>query len=230
MSNSNEIIKNRYYSVFKDDKPYAYFSVKKDFYTEGYLVNQQAVLVGYFNAYETFDVHVIDDADNFFMHYLNGISIVPSKTNDCFAVNGEINSSDYHLYKASLDEYCDHSLGEKIDCEIQIKMITDEEVIKNINYLIRNSIRGLTGNHRQYYDMLKGHRYGNLKGTISGIKLLLSEGSELGISDAAIEDLESYLEVLNPSLKSSNIKKNNCNRSQNDNKKKVKKKSKKRQK
>ncbi len=79
MEGTNNILKNRYYLVTKDDKPYAYFSVKKDFYTEGYLVNEKTVLVGYFNGYKSFDVHTIDNLNNSPENHLNGLSIVPKK-------------------------------------------------------------------------------------------------------------------------------------------------------
>lgn len=111
-SGEDSILKNRYYLVTKDDKPYAYFSVKKDFYCEGFLIEEKTSLVGYFNAYKSFDVHIIEDCNN--RNYFNGIAIVPKESNDNFVVNGDILSEDYHLYRANFDEYCNHHLGEEI--------------------------------------------------------------------------------------------------------------------
>jgi len=201
---SSDVLKNRYYLVTKDDKTYAYFSVKKDFYTEGYLVNEKTVLIGYFNGYKSFDVHIIGDLDNLSDNYLNGLSIVPKNNTDYFSVDGEIIPSDYRLYRSNLDEYCNHQLGEEISCEIQIKRIDDLEVIKNITYLIRSSLRNLTGTHKQYYEMLKKHRYGNLKEALSGLKYISEIGIDSGIPDSVIKDLELYLKDLNPDFSKAN--------------------------
>ena len=225
MEGTNNILKNRYYLVTKDDKPYAYFSVKKDFYTEGYLVNEKTVLVGYFNGYKSFDVHTIDNLNNSPENHLNGLSIVPKKSTNLFSVDGEILSSDYRLYRANLDEYCNHMLGEEIDCEIQIKRIDDLEIIQDINYLIRSSLRELTGVPKQYYEMLKKHRYGNLKEALSGLKSISEIGMDSLIPDSVISDLELFLKELNPNFSkvNSSCEKNN-RKKQKVNKKKIKRK------
>lgn len=219
----DSILKNRYYLVTKDDKPYAYFSVKKDFYCEGFLIEEKNVLVGYFNAYKSFDVHIIEGSNN--RNYFNGFAIVPRKSNDIFVVNGDIFSEDYHLYRANLDEYCNHYLGEEIDGKIEIKKITDEEVIQDVNFLIRSSLRKLTGIDKNYYEMLKRHRYGNLREALSGLKSLSESGIDSGIPDSVINDLELYLKSLslNTNEFDSICGKNN-KKSQNASRKKVKRK------
>lgn len=225
----DSILKNRYYLVTKDEKPYAYFSVKKDFYCEGFLIEEKNVLVGYFNAYKSFDVHIIKGCNN--RNYFNGFAIVPRKSNDNFIVNGDILSEDYHLYRANLDEYCNHHLGEKVVGEIEIKKLTSEEVIQDVNFLIRSSLRKLTGIDKDYYEMLKRHRYGNLKEALSGFKSLSQSGIDSGIPDSVIKDLELYLKSLNPSISKidSSCGKNN-KKSQNASRKKVKRKTAKRSK
>lgn len=220
-SGEDSILKNRYYLVTKDEKPYAYFSVKKDFYCEGFLIEEKTSLVGYFNAYKSFDVHIIDCCND--RNYFNGFAIVPKKSDDSFAVNGEIFSEDYHLYRANLDEYCNHHLGEEIVGEIEIKKLTDEEVIQDVNYLIRSSLRKLTGIDKDYYEMLKRHRYGNLKEALSGLKSLSEIGIDSEIPASVIKDLEFYLKSLNP-IKMDSSCGNNNRKSQNASWKKVKRK------
>lgn len=205
MEKVNNILKNRYFLVIKDDKPYAYFSVKKDFYTEGYLVDDKTVLVGYFSGYKSFDVHIIDSNDNLSRKYLNGLSILPKKDNDDFSIDGEVLSTDYCLYRSSLDEYCDRQFKEEIACDIQIKKIDNLDVIHDINYLIRSSIRKLIGANKEYYEMLKKHRYGNLKESLSGLKSLSRSGKDLGIPDSVIKDLELFLKDLNLNSSRENI-------------------------
>lgn len=222
-NNEDSILKNRYYLVTKDDKPYAYFSVKKDFYCEGFLIEEKNVLIGYFNAYKSFDVHIIEGCNN--RNYFNGFAIVPRKSNDSFVVNGDILSEDYHLYRANLDEYCNHHLGEEIVGKIEIKKLTDEEVIQDVNYLIRGSLRKLTGIDKDYYEMLKRHRYGNLKEALSGLKSLSESGIDSEIPDSVIKDLELYLKNLSPSIsKIDNSCGKNNKKSQNASRKKVKRK------
>lgn len=205
MEKVNSILKNRYFLVIKDDKPYAYFSVKKDFYTEGYLVDDKTVLVGYFSRYKSFDVHIIDSNDNLSRKYLNGLSILPKNDNEDFSIDGEVLATDYCLYRSSLDEYCDRQFKEEIACDIQIKKIDDLEVIHDINYLIRSSTRKLIGANKEYYEMLKKHRYGNLKESLSGLKSLSRSGKDLGIPDSVIKDLELFLKNLNLNSSRENI-------------------------
>ena len=116
-------------------------------------------------------------------------------------------------------------LGEKIDCEIQIKRIDDLEIIQDINYLIRSSLRELTGVPKQYYEMLKKHRYGNLKEALSGLKSISEIGMDSLIPDSVISDLELVLKELNPNFSkvNSSCEKNN-RKKQKVNKKKIKRK------
>lgn len=201
VNDSISVLKNRYYLITKNDEPFAYLSVKKDFYSEGILLENKAILVGYFNWYSSLDAHVIGISND--RNYLNGLSIIPKSDSHVFSVNGDIMSSNYCLYKANIDEYCNHSFKEEISCDIQIKKLSEETIIRDIDYLIRSSIRNLNDIYKQYYDMLKRHRYGNLKEVLNGIRVIFDDGKDLGLSDSVIKDLEMYLKTLAPSVNKS---------------------------
>lgn len=85
------------------------------------------------------------------------------------------------------------------------------------------------GVHKDYYELLKRHRYGNLKEALSGLKSLSQNGIDSGIPDSVIKDLGLYLKSLNPSKMECSCGNNN-RKSQNVSRKKVKRKTVKRSK
>lgn len=193
---NNNIIKNRYYMIIKDNETYAYISVKKDFYTEGIIIKDKSVLSGYFPFYETFKAFILDNSMQSFEHYLEGICISPNVKKDYFNIDGKIICQNYTLYDADMDEYCD--VVEKSEkCQnIQIKLIEDEELIKDINYLIRSGIRNLNNVYMFYYNSLKNHRYGNLKELIWDLKDINIDEKGTKMHEETIKDLKEYFKNL----------------------------------
>ncbi|MBR1413264.1 MAG: hypothetical protein IJ574_01160 [Bacilli bacterium] len=159
----NSLIKNRYYEIDIDNKTYAYIRVKKDFYTEGVLIENKAILSGYFKWYRTFNAFILDNSLEKFEHDLDAISIESIEEKFIFDINGNTSSKEYNLYDADMDEYF-YVFRKKLKySNINIKIINDENVIKDIDFLIRNSIRNLNEICMWCYDSLQKHRYGNLK-------------------------------------------------------------------
>ncbi|MBE6159782.1 MAG: hypothetical protein E7157_01905 [Lactobacillales bacterium] len=194
MTNNNKI-KNRYFEIIKDNNIYAYISVKKDFYVEGILVEDKYVLSGYFPFYNKFNAFILDNSMQSFEHYLDGICIIPNETKK-FDITGKIICDSYTLYDAEMDEYCYVIEKKEKSSNLQIKLIEDEELIKDINYLIRSNIRNLNSVYMFYYNSLKNHRYGNLKELISDLKWFYEEDGDTSISLDTIEDLKIYLNTL----------------------------------
>jgi len=195
MKNNNKI-KNRYYIITKDNMPYAYISVKKDFYVEGVLVENKSLLSGYFQFYDTFKAFILDNSMQSFEHYLDGICISPDNRKNYFDINGKIIHDNYNLYDASMDEYCDVLEKFKKSTNIQFKLIEDEQLIKDINYLIRSGIRNLNDVYMFYYNSLKNHRYGNLKELIYDLEYVNIDETGIKVFEETIIDLKEYLKNL----------------------------------
>lgn len=191
MIKGNSLIKNRYYKIDIDNKTYAYINVKKDFYAEGILTENNAVLSGYFNLYKSFNAFILDNSMKKFEHYLDAISIKPIEENFNYDNDGNVSYTEYNLFDAVMDEYC-YVSETKLKCSnVSIMLIDDENIIKDISFLIRNSIRNLNEVYKWYYNSLQRHRYGNLKELIHGIK-----DSNSILNQDAVDDLEEYLKVL----------------------------------
>lgn len=205
---NNNIIKNRYYVITKDNETYAYISVKKDFYVEGVLGDNKAILSGYFPFYRTFKAFILDNSMQSFEHYLEGICISTNDRKNYFDISGEIICENYTLYDASMDEYCSVLEKKEKSSNMQIKLIEDEQLIKEINYLIRSSIRNLNSVYMFYYNSLKNHRYGNLKELIHyDLENVNIDENGKKISNETIEDLKEYLKTLSNDKE---IKENDC--------------------
>ncbi len=192
-------LKNRYYIINKDHKPYAYIRVKKDFYTEGILIENKSVLSGYFQFYDSFRAFVLDNSMDCFEKYLYGICI--SNENNKNILNLDVDNRKYKLYQVDMDEYFDVLKKEEIADDLQIKLIEDKDIIKDIDCLIRNSIRNLNGVFQFYYDSLKNRRYGNLKELIGDLNYYLENDSNNEILEELLLELKEYLDVLNPKSK-----------------------------
>lgn len=193
---NNNIIKNRYYIITKDNEPYAYISVKKDFYVEGVLIEDKSLLLGYFPFYDTFKAFILDNSMQSFEHYLDGICISTNNRKNHFDISGKIIHENYTLYDASMDEYCDVLEKFEKSTNIQIKLIEDEQLIKDINYLIRSCIRNLNDVYMFYYNSLKNHRYGNLKELIYDLEYVNIDETGIKVFEETIIDLKEYLKNL----------------------------------
>lgn len=181
-------MKNNYYLIKKDNEIYAYISVKKDFFTEGFLVNDNTFLSGYFNFYDEIILFVWDNnlkEDE----YIKGLSIKSDTNESKFDINGNISKQDYRLYKADIDSNCYIFERYKISDYIEITHIVDDNLINNINYNIRQSKRNLNNEMKKYSVSFERSRLNNLRE-------LLCDMKQLNINNNIKEDLNNYLDVL----------------------------------
>lgn len=191
------MLKNRYYVITKDNETYAYLCVKKDFYTEGILIENKAILLGYFYFYQKFKAFILDNSMQSFEHPLEGICVSTDDRKSYFDMDGKIILSDYSLYDVSMDEYFYEIILREKSSNIQIKLIEDDERIKDINYLIRMGIRNLNELYKFFYNSIKKHRYGNLKELIEdGFNEVFVDEFGTKLSLEVIEDIKRYLKTM----------------------------------
>ena len=227
MSN-NDLIKNEYFIIKKDDEVYAYLSVKKDFYVEGILTSNKTFLSGFFTLYDEIVLVIWDNnlKDN---EKIKGISI-KSDTKGA-NINDNLLKQDYRLYNASIDEYCDVCDRNEISDSIKLISITDENIIKDINYCIRQSKRNLNDIMKKYSLSFEHRRVGRLEELLHDINWYQSLHPEVTIiSEEAIKDLNNYLEGMQEKNKQQKISNNDNNKSTKEENKKKKKKLKKKSK
>ena len=224
MSN-NDLIKNRYLIIKKDDEVYAYLSVKKDFYVEGILTSNKTFLSGFFTFYDEI-VLAIWDNNLKGNEKIKGISIKSDAKSS--NINDNLKKQDYRLYNASIDEYCDVFDRNEISDSIKLIYITDENIIKDINYCIRQSKRDLNDIMKKYSLSFEHRRVGRLKELLHDINWYHSSHPEVTIiSEETIKDLNNYLEGMQEKNKQQKISNNDNNKSTKEENKKKKKKIKK---
>jgi hypothetical protein len=217
MSN-NDLIKNRYYIIKKDDEVYAYLSVKKDFYVEGILTSNKTFLSGFFTLYDEIVLIIWDNnlKDN---EKIKGISI--KSDTESSDINDNLIKQDYRLYNASVDEFGDVCDRNEISDSIKLIYITDENIIKDINYCIRQSKRDLNDIMKKYSLSFEHQRVGRLEELLSDINWYQSLHPEVTIvSEEAIKDLNNYLKGMKEKNQQQKISNNDNNKST---KKKIKK-------
>jgi len=176
------IAKNRCYVIKKNEDTYAYISVKKDLYTEGITADNKTILVGYFSFYNALSATALDE--NLEPYGQNGIILYP-----------DLPDNKLTLYRCQTDEFGPYGKQEKQAEGFTIQEITDESIIKDINFLIRSGIRNLNKLCTAYYKETKQDRYENLRELIQE---LIHEKDTLEISniDELIKDLQEYLKIL----------------------------------
>lgn len=200
----NNVVKNKCYLIEKDDRTYAYISVKKDFYIEGICIEEKNIISGYFPFYTELKAFILSNDLEKYGQQLNAITIVPSKRSNSLNINGNIDSGvNYKLYDAKMDEYFYVSSKKEITSNIRIKLIKEEQTIKDINYLIRTGVKSMNDTCKYYYNILKQHRYGNLKELIHELKLY-SEEKKIDL-EYMISDLTGYLDILSPKKEISQV-------------------------
>lgn len=197
------MLKNRCFAIYKDNDIYAYISVKKDFYTEGILCDSKDLLIGNFTFYNNFNCFIFDNKK--IDSYLNAISF-ESKKEDWYDVSGDMSSRKFNLIKfIEMDEY--FSVYKNKDSIIEegysFKEVTDEKIIADINFLIRNSIRCLNDEYKKLYDMLKRKRYGNLRELIYDMvhppECMSKERQEkFKVPEDLLLELKEYLKIVKP--------------------------------
>lgn len=230
----NSIIKNQWYTIFKNNKPYMHLSVKKDFYTEGICVEDDTLLLGYFDYYEELKFFVYNEES-----YVKQISIKPEKIGE-FCSDGTITGTNYKLYNVEMDNYFYifryfHDLANE---DIKIEHVTEEKTINDINFKIRQKIRQLNDEVRKEYIYRQKYRYGKLKEELQEIRGSVTKDPNFAIhsvkgdfwirvliSSEAIEDWKKFLLILKNNMEKEVPKEKERwrNREDKKNKKKVKK-------
>lgn len=184
-------LKNRSFIITKNNEIYGYINVKKDFYFEGIIYEDQTLITGYFNEYDRLNCIVFRDLQDF----SKGISFCPSKKTPLIDVDNNIISSDFDLHDGDIDEYGYAWPGEKKDSSYSITLSDNLELNSKLNYLVRKSINLLNERQQRVYQTLKNHRYGNLRENINDIvtkePYVLTEEDEIMIAQ-----YREYLKVL----------------------------------
>lgn len=191
------VIKNKCYLIKKDGRPYGYINVKKDFYAEGILIDDKSILSGYFYLYDELKTFILSKDINKLGQKISAMAVIPTNKNKDINFSGNINYDIvYQMFDVEMDEYCFMSNKQEIESKIEIKLINDDQTIKDINYLIRTGIKDMNETCKYYYNYLKQHRYGNLKEMIKDLKIYsVEENIDL---ENVISDLKIYLDSLTP--------------------------------
>lgn len=184
------ILKKRYYCISKDNKAFAYIIVKKDFYAEGFIIDEGIVLSGYFFNYGQLNCFKLDNLTQEINSMPKSISFVPTIKSRSINLDGIIEYPQFDLYNSEMDEYCSTWLKDKYDSSYSINLIDNPEYIEKINYLIRKGISNLNEKNKNIYDYIKNHRYCNLKEQLRDISLS-------SFDEELITDLKDYLDILN---------------------------------
>lgn len=195
------ILKNRCYCIKKNNKTIAFIIVKKDFYTEGLMIDTDEVLCGYFYYYDELNCFKLGTL----VSDTNGISLKPKVSLNSFRFDGIIETTEFELYNSILDEYCNPSLIDKDDSSYSVNLVTEIEQEKRISYLIRKGINNLNSSNRCLYNCIKNRRYGNLKEVIADASFDV-EGLSLDDKEVLVE-LSEYLDILKPIKEKTKTKK-----------------------
>lgn len=189
------MIKNKYYKITLNDEENTtlLMRVRKDFYTEGFIVDKPGLLQGYYDFYIALRLCILTDTDeSIFEHY------------------GFVKNRDEDIAYAMLDEEL-INYG-KIDSFSYIEEeITDTKEISNINYLIRNKVKELNNNNQTMYQFMLKRRQGHfneLKGELTEPIYDTKGGSYIPIEDPSfpytreeLQEIKTYLKSLKePSL------------------------------
>ena len=187
------MLKNRYYclSLNDDEEKTFLIRVKKDFYTEGIIVDEDKLLQGYFYFYHFIFLNMLDNNDSKATIYEH---------------KGIVGSIEEGFSYARLDEeFVSYNCSSEMN--VNIEEITDKELIGKIDFLIRSTIRNLSSNNRQIYDFFNQRRkqhFQDLKEDITSPIYNVDSTAYIEIDDPELdftrEDLKEvgqYLQSLN---------------------------------
>lgn len=186
-----QMLKNRSFIITKNNQLYAYINVKKDFYVEGIIYENQTLITGYFMDYKNLNCIIFKNLEK----YIKGISFKNSKITPLIDIDNNIINSNYDLYDCDIDEYGYAYLGEMEDSNYSITLSVDLELNSKMDYLVRKSITSLNELQKSVYQSFKNHRYGNLRNYISDINSFCT--NELTEEDKImLIQLREYLKIL----------------------------------
>ena len=185
------MIKNRYYKITLNDEENTtiLMRVKKDFYTEGFIVDKPGLLQGYYDFYIGLRLCILTDTDeSIYEHY------------------GFVKNKDENIAYAMLDEEL-MNYGTIESFSYTKEEITDTKEISNINYLIRNKVKELNNNNQTMYQFLLNKRrehFDELKSELTEPIHNTKGGSYIPIEDPSfphtredLQEIKAYLQSLN---------------------------------
>lgn len=185
------MLKNKYYKITLTDEENTtiLMRIKKDFYTEGFLVDKPGLLQGYYDFYTSLRLWILTDTDeSIYEHF------------------GFVKNDDEKIAYAMLDEeLIDYG---KIDSfSYTEEEITDTKEISNINYLIRNKVKELNNNNQTMYQFLLNKRrehFDELQSELTEPIYNTKGGSYIPIEDPSfpytrenLQEIKTYLQSLN---------------------------------
>ena len=185
------MIKNRYYKITLNDKENTtiLMRVKKDFYTEGFIVDKPGLLQGYYDFYIALRLCILTDTDeSIYEHF------------------GFVKNKDENIAYAMLDEEL-MNYGTIESFSYTEEEITDTKEISNINYLIRNKVKELNNSNQTMYQFLLNKRkehFDELKSELTEPIYNTKGGSYIPIEDPSfpytredLQEIKAYLQSLN---------------------------------
>ena len=184
------MIKNKYYKITLNDEENTtlLMRVRKDFYTEGFIVDKPGLLQGYYDFYIALRLCILTDTDeSIFEHY------------------GFVKNRDEDIAYAMLDEEL-INYGKIDSFSYTEEEITDTKEISNINYSIRNKVKELNNNNQTMYQFMLKRRQGHfneLKGDLTEPIYNTKGGSYIPIEDPSfpytredLQEIKTYLQSL----------------------------------
>ena len=185
------MIKNRYYKITLNDEENTtiLMRVKKDFYTEGFIVDKPGLLQGYYDFYISLRLWILTDTDESIYEHL-----------------GFVKNDDEKIAYAMLDEEL-INYGKIDSFSYTEEEITDTKEISNINYLIRNKVKELNNNNQTMYQFLLNKRrehFDEVKSELTEPIYNTKGGSYIPIEDPSfpytredLQEIKAYLQSLN---------------------------------
>ena len=184
------MIKNKYYKITLNDEENTtlLMRVRKDFYTEGFIVDKPGLLQGYYDFYIALRLCILTDTDeSIFEHY------------------GFVKNRDEDIAYAMLDEEL-INYGKIDSFSYTEEEITDTKEISNINYLIRNKVKELNNNNQTMYQFLLNKRrehFDELQSELTEPIYNTKGGSYIPIEDPSfpytredLQEIKTYLQSL----------------------------------
>ena len=185
------MLKNKYYKITLTDEKNTtiLMRIKKDFYTEGFLVDKPGLLQGYYDFYTSLRLWILTDTDeSIYEHF------------------GFVKNDDEKIAYAMLDEEL-INYGKIDSFSYTEEEITDTKEISNINYLIRNKVKELNNNNQTMYQFLLNKRrehFDELQSELTEPIYNTKGGSYIPIEDSSfpytredLQEIKTYLQSLN---------------------------------